>query len=85
MTKVRETLNDGKASKLPEYSDRQKAIKTQKVFKEDERNMARLYEMAMKAKEQKKKERREMRQRFEMDPIMSNVHNRMHMVLMSKS
>ena len=41
--------------------------------------------MAKAAKEQKKKERRELRHRFEMDPIMSNVHNRMHMVLMSKN
>ena len=32
VTKVRETMNAGKASKLPEYSDRLKAIKTQKVF-----------------------------------------------------
>ena len=70
MTKVRETLNDGKASKLPEYSDRQKAIKTQKVFKEDERNMARLYEMAMKAKEQKKKERRAFRLRAPLELLL---------------
>ena len=44
-------MNAGKAAKLPEYSDRLKSIKTQKVFQEDDRNMARLYEMAKIAKE----------------------------------
>ena len=74
-----------KSDNMPAYSDRLKEIRAKKMIAEDERNMARLYEMAKEEKERQKQLRRDMRLRHEMDPIMKNVHDRMHMVLMSKS
>ena len=51
---------------------------------EEERNLNQLYEMAKVAKQRQKEQRRETRLKFEMDPVISNVHERMRITLLAK-
>ena len=81
---VREKMKSpGKAAAMPAYSERLQKLRAQKQVAEAERNMAQLWEMAKKEKQRQTERRRDARLRYEIDPVLSGVHQRMRVSLLS--